>query len=430
MCMERDLNRRRFIGLTGAASIAAIAGCSGDDGESTPTATPEPTTEEPEPTTEEEETTTEEEVDYTNPTETENALIEPQTLKEWVDAGLVNSDDVYADPRVAVIRSDAGGYDSGHVPGAVPLSVGDASGGAVLKATRVDGLGEAKALVPTGETVDTLLQNAGVGPNTTIVISGPGEGSGMYYATRLYWTLRFWGFPRERLKLINGGTAAYGEEYELSFENVETPETGYNLEAFDEPNYGVRKGFNEMLQLVDDGTAEVIDQRGSFESKIAGSHVESAANYVEGDSFGVPAKWKSADAIKEHVFGYDGVEDGDDIVTMCHSGFKGTIAFFALDGIVGYDNADGEPGASLFDGSWKFMWKQYNGEQDPAPSDVWRTDMHERTEGEITATGQVDIDPDLKAELTELATLEANQVKKAAIEYIVGSTSGDFGCSG
>jgi thiosulfate/3-mercaptopyruvate sulfurtransferase len=143
---------------------------------------------------------------------------------------------------------------------------------------------------------------------------------------------------------------------------------------------------------------------------------------VEGDSFKKPANWKSADAIKEHVFGYDGVEDGDEIVTMCHSGFKGTLAFFALDGIVGYDNA------ALFDGSWKFMWKQYNGEQDPTPNDAWRADMHDRTEGEITATGQVSIDPDLNEQLTELATLDANQVKKDAIEYIVGDTSGDFGC--
>jgi 3-mercaptopyruvate sulfurtransferase SseA len=425
--MERDLNRRRFIKLTGVGGMAAIAGCAGDDGEPATTEAPEETT--AEPTTEEpEETTTEEEVDYTNPTETENALIEPQTLKEWVDAGLVNSDDVYADPRVAVIRADAGGYESGHVPGAVPLSAGDASGGAVLKATRVDGLGKAKALVPTGETVDTVIQNAGVGPNTTIVISGPGEGGSMYYGTRLYWTLRFWGFPRERLKLLNGGTAAYGEEYDLSFEAVETPETGYNLTAFDEPNYKLRKGLNEMIQLVDDGSAKVIDQRGSGDAKIAGSHVESAANYVEGDSFKKPAQWKSADAIKEHVFSYDGVEEGDDIVTMCHSGFKGTIAFFALDGIVGYDNADGEPGAALFDGSWKFMWKQYNGEQDPVPNDAWRTDLKDRTEGEITATDLVTIDPDLNEQLTELATLDANQVKKDAIEYIVGSTSGDFGC--
>jgi thiosulfate/3-mercaptopyruvate sulfurtransferase len=331
---------------------------------------------------------------------------------------------VYADPRVAVIRADAGGYSSGHVPGAVPLSAGDASGGAVLKATRVDGLGEAKALVPTGETVDQVIQNAGVGPNTTIVISGPGEGGGMYYATRLYWTLRFWGFPRERLKLIQGGTKAYADEFGLVFEDVQTPETGYTVEGFEEPNYGVRKGLNEMLQLVDDGSAKVIDQRtgGSFDAKIAGSHVESAANYVEGDSFKKPANWKSADAIKEHVFGYDGVEDGDEIVTMCHSGFKGTLAFFALDGIVGYDNA------ALFDGSWKFMWKQYNGEQDPTPNDAWRADMHDRTEGEITATGQVSIDPDLNEQLTELATLDANQVKKDAIEYIVGDTSGDFGC--
>lgn len=400
--------------------MAAIAGCSGEEGESTPTATPEPTT--AEPTTEEEEpTTTEEEIDYTDPTATENALIEPQTLNEWVEAGLVNSDDVYADPRVAVIRVDASKYSSGHVPGAVPLAAGDASGAATLTTTRLDGLAETAKLVPKGETIDQIIQEAGVGPNTTIVLSGDNP----MYSARAYWALRFWGFPRERLKLIQGGSSAYDDEFGLAFDDVQTPETGYTVEGFEEPNYGVRKGMNEMLQLVDEGTASVVDQRGEGdgegEAKIAGSTIDTAGSYLEG-SFTGPNPWKTADEITSHVFGYEGVEDGDEIVTMCHSGFKGTVAFFALDGIAGYDNV------ALYDGSWKFSWKQYNDNQDPAPSDVWRTDMHDRTEGEITGSDQLDIDPDLKTELTELATLDANQVKKDAIEYIVGDTSGDFGC--
>mgnify|MGYP000170272123 CR=1 FL=1 len=422
--MERDLNRRRFIKLTGAAGMAAVAGCSGETEESTPTPTPEP---EPEPTTtEEEETTTEEEVDYTEPTATDSALIEPQTLNEWVQAGLVNTDDPYEDPRVSVIRVDAGEYDSGHVPGAVPLSAGDAKGAATLKTTRVEGLAQTKGLVPKGETVDKIIQNAGVGPNTTIVLSGDNP----MYAARAYWALRFWGFPRERLKLINGGSSAYDEEFGLSFEEVTTPDTGYTVKGFEEPNYNVRMGLNELLQLVDDvnagdSSANVLDQRGEGdgegEAKIANSTIDNAGAYLEG-SFTGPNPWKSASAIEDHVFGYDGIGEGEKIVTMCHSGFKGTVAFFALDGIAGYDNV------ALYDGSWKFSWKQYNGAQDPSPSDVWRTDMHGRTEGEISANGQLEIDSDLKSELTELATLDANQVKKDAVEYIVGDTSGDFGC--
>lgn len=405
--------------------MAAVAGCAGEDGEPATTAEPEPTT--AEPTTEEEEpTTTEEEIDYTNPTETENALIEPQTLKQWVDAGLVNSDDVYADPRVSVIRVDASKYSSGHVPGAVPLESGEASGAATLKATRVEGLAETQNLVPRGETVDQIIQNAGVGPNTTIVLSGDNP----MYAARAYWALRFWGFPRERLKLLQGGSSAYDDEFGLVFEDVQTPETGYTVKGFEEPNYDVRQGLNELIQLVDavnagESSANVVDQRGEGdgdgEAKIATSTIDTAGSYLEG-SFTGPNPWKSAEDIKNHVFGYEGVQEGEEIVTMCHSGFKGTVAFFALDGIVGYDNV------SLYDGSWSYSWSQYNGEQDPQPNDAWRTDINDRTEGEITGTGNLSIDPDRNEQLTELATLDANQVKKAAVEYIVGDTSGSFGC--
>lgn len=404
--------------------MAAVAGCAGDEGEPATTEEPEPTTEE---TTEEpEETTTEEEIDYTEPTETENALIEPQTLNEWVEAGLVNSDDVYADPRVSVIRVDAGEYSSGHVPGAVPLEAGDDSGSDTLSMTRVEGLGETKNLVPDGETVDQIIQTAGVGPNTTIVLSGDNP----MYAARAYWVLRFWGFPRERLKVLDGGSSAYDDEFGLVFEDVETPETGYNLEGFEEPNYGLRKGLNEVIQDVDDPeagdrTTTIVDQRdegdGEGEAKIAGSVIDSAGSYLDG-SFTGPNPWKSASDIEDHVFGYDGVEDGDEIVTMCHSGFKGAVAFFALDGIAKYDHV------TLYDGSWSYSWSQYNGEQDPQPNDVWRTDMEDRTEGEITGTDELSIDSDLNDELTELDSLEANQIKKEAIEYIVGDASGDFGC--
>ncbi|AOW80524.1 rhodanese domain protein [Halodesulfurarchaeum formicicum] len=422
--MERNINRRRFLEISGAAGMAAIAGCAGD-GEDTPTDTPEPTTAEP---TTEEPTTEEPEADYTPPSEIENALVEPATLKEWVDAGLVNSDDVYADPRVSVIRVDAGNYDSGHVPGAVPLASNDAEGSATLATTRVEGLAQTQKLVPHGETVDQIIQNAGVGPNTTIVLSGDNP----MYSARAYWVLRFWGFPRERVKVLQGGSSAYDDEFGLVFEDVETPDSNYTVEAFEEPNYTRRKGLNELIQDVDainagEEAPSIIDQRGEGdgegEAKIAGSHIDQAGAYIDGDSFTAANPWKSASEIEEHVNGYEGVDAANgDIVTMCHSGFKGTIAFFALDGIVGNENV------ALYDGSWTFSWSQYNGEQDPTPNEAWRTDINERTVGEITDTSQLDIDPDLNADLTELATLEANQVKKDAIEYIVGDTSGGFGC--
>ncbi len=422
--MVDELDRRRFIKLTGVAGAASIAGCGGDGGDGGSTATQTPTQEPAQETETETETETEQSVDYTTPTETDSALIEPQTLHEWVQAGLVNTDDVYQEDRVSVLRVDASNYGDGHVPGALKLQCEEGAGPAALKATRLEGLAKTSALVPPGSVIDGIIKNGGIGPNTTIVLSGDNP----MYNSRAYWVLRYWGFPRKRVKVLNGGPTAYDEEFGLSFETPSAPETGYNVGAFDTPNYELRKGLNEMIQLVDkmnagESDAAIIDQRGpGQDAKIAGSVLDPPTTYVQGDNFQAPEPWISADEVSNHVFGYDGVEEGNQIITMCHSGFKGTLAFFALDGILGYENA------ALYDGSWKFSWKQYNGEQDPVPNDAWRTDINGRTEGEITATG-LDIQPDLNEELTELAQLESNQVKKADIEYMGGDTSGGgFGC--
>ncbi len=402
--------------------MAAIAGCAGDDGEPTATETPEPTSE---PTTEEpEETTTEEEVDYTAPTETESALIEPETLYQWQEAGLVNTDDTADDDRVVIMRVDTDGYGAGHVPGAVKWSTADGEGPSVLTETREEGLApETPVLVPSGSVMDEIIQSAGVGQNTSIVLTGKAH----FRIARAYWTLRYWGFPCNRIKVLNGGTTAYGNEYDLQFEAPDHPTSGYTVKAFGTPNYELRKGLNQMIQLVDeknDGGSETefLDLRGDATPRPAGSTVDPPASYLQADSFTADAPWISASEVEEHVWGLDGVEEGEEIVTFCGSGYRAAMGFFALDGILGYDNV------ALYDGSVSKQWTHYDANNDPVPNDAWRVDINDRTEGD-TGESTLTIDSDLNAELTELAQLESNQVKKADIEYMGGDTSGGgFGC--
>ncbi|MGM0371339.1 MAG: hypothetical protein ACQEQJ_02400 [Halobacteriota archaeon] len=417
--MEQNINRRRFLKISGAAGMAAIAGCAGD-GEDTPTDTPEPTTAEP---TTEEPTTEAPAADYTPPTETESALIEPATLKEWVDAELINMSDTAADDRVVVLRVDTDGYDGGHVPGAVKWSTESGEGPAVLSETRLEGLAETESMVPVGSTIDEVIQSAGVGQNTTVVLSGKNP----MYNARAYWTLRYWGFPRERVKVLDGGPTAYGEEFTLEYETPDHPTSGYTVKAFGEPNYDLRKGLNQMIQLVDEkndggSDSEFLDLRGEATPRPTGSVASPPATYVQADSFTADAPWTSASEIENHIFGLDGVEDGEEIVTYCGSGYRAAIGFFALDGILGYDNV------SLYDGSVSKQWQHYDANNDPVPNDAWRVDINERTEGD-TGDSSLTIDSDLNDQLTELATLDANQVKKADIEYMGGDTSGGgFGC--
>jgi len=278
-------------------------------------------------------------------------------------------------------------------------------------------------LVPSGSVIDEIIQSAGVGQNTTIVLTGTAH----FRIARAYWTLRYWGFPRNRVKVLNGGTTAYKNEYNLAFEAPSTPTSAYTVKAFETPNYELRKGLNQMIQLVDEkndggSDTEFLDLRGDATPRPTGSTADPPSSYLQADSFKADAPWIDADAVAEHVWGLEGVEEGEEIVTFCGSGYRAAMGFFALDGILGYDNV------SMYDGSVSKQWAHYDANNEPVPNDAWRVDKKDRTEGETGKSG-LTIDQDLNAELTELAQLESNQVKKADIEYMGGDTSGGgFGC--
>ncbi|MFC7210098.1 selenite/tellurite reduction operon rhodanese-like protein ExtH [Natronoarchaeum sp. GCM10025321] len=430
--MDRKLDRRRFVQITGAAGLGALAGCLGDD---------EPAAEngdengmengdESENGPEEEET----EEDIPDPTATDNALIEPATLKEWQDVGLVNLGQLDVRERVVVLRVwDTETYDDGHVPGALKWGPNE------FHAARVEGLGEVAPMVPNGAQMDAVLQRSGVCPKTTIVLSGPSS----LRTARAYWTLRYWGFPRERVKVLNGGYAGYGEEYELETGGEpDAPSATFSVQANSELNNDDRLGIAQMIQRVDlkhEGERDdvFLDNRPDPGATISTATVDDPGNYNEGDSYSTKfaegGDWKDADAIESHVFGLEGVEDGDTIVTYCGSGYRASMGYFALDGILGYDDV------VVYDGSFSRQWAQYDGNntEGNVPPEKWRVDVNDRTDGD---TGDSDLEI-VVDEIPELASAGANQIEAADAAYMAGDEmetddggdggdgGGDWGCS-
>ncbi|HKL49430.1 MAG TPA: hypothetical protein VJ882_07235, partial [Desulfuromonadales bacterium] len=136
-----------------------------------------------------------------------NVLIEPATLKGWMDEGLVNNDDSF-NQRVVVI--DYGPYDvpvsddtTPRIKGACKVAKG------ALIAPRKDGLATHTPLVATGDQMDAVIQNFGIEEDTVIVITS----NKPYYATRAYWTFRYWGFPKEQIKVVNGFNDNFAAQY-------------------------------------------------------------------------------------------------------------------------------------------------------------------------------------------------------------------------
>jgi 3-mercaptopyruvate sulfurtransferase SseA len=74
-------------------------------------------------------------------------------------------------------------------------------------------------MVIDGTRMNTLVRKYGIDGKTTVVFTGgTGTGSAGNYlnVTRAYWTFRYWGFPKERLKLLDGINTAWQVAYGLS----------------------------------------------------------------------------------------------------------------------------------------------------------------------------------------------------------------------
>ena len=132
--------------------------------------------------------------------------------------------------------------------------------------TRSEGVIYAVNMVLDGPTIDALIQRTGINKNTTVIFTGPGTSKNDYMSVgRLYFNFRYWGFPKERLKVLNGLNGAYKA----------TIRAGYNVPAITASTYSVRNNpsfrddlrvsLQEMLDYADGKVSNVvvIDGRGS-----------------------------------------------------------------------------------------------------------------------------------------------------------------------
>jgi 3-mercaptopyruvate sulfurtransferase SseA len=149
---------------------------------------------------------------YANPvttTSTASALIDAATLGKWADEGKLNAPLGTVDRVVVVSVATLGNFTSTtkkHIPDAVLLD-----SGADLYLTREEGLGPNGSMMLGGPQMDALVKKLGIDGSTTVVLTLPrgSSDSEHYQQSVAYWTFRYWGFTRERVKILNGGDDAW-----------------------------------------------------------------------------------------------------------------------------------------------------------------------------------------------------------------------------
>lgn len=300
-----------------------------------------------------------------------NVLIEPETLKSWIDAGKVNAANSF-DGKVVIL--DYGSGDAVlRIPGAQKVAPAE------LYATRLEGIAETGSMVPTGAMMDTVIQRLGIDANTTIVFTS--TGANQYYSTRAYFVFRYWGFPKERLKVLNGGNegwdaavaaGVWGPQYARTVvAPTPTPST-YSVRNLGTLRDDLRMSIGEMITQVvpaiQAGTMYHLDALGAAHAEGTGSTtdlIDSTTKYVvlEGRIAGSGAlgqatlldaadnyRFKDAATIRTlfETAGWTGLPT----TVACRAGMSCNVLFFALDAILGAP-------VYTYDGSWG-QWGLYS----------------------------------------------------------------------
>ena len=224
---------------------------------------------------------------------TAQTLIEPAAVKSWVDNGgiipetgqrvvildcvpnppgalpysdtdswfagdktkiLANMDKMYGGKLSPQYKSFNGMGDSlfGHIPGAIP----NVSHEGFEVTPRDDGPILAEHEVGTGDLVDQLLRKYGITKNDVIVLTTSRYDYPGFCASRLWWTLRYWGFPRNQILVLNGGNKAYAMAGNPLQKGVTLPPiTPSTLSVTDLPQkfFNERISLGELIALVDSG---------------------------------------------------------------------------------------------------------------------------------------------------------------------------------
>ena len=306
-----------------------------------------------------------------------NVLIEPATLKSWMDQGLVNSQSSFAQ-KVVILDYASATDTTPRIRGAHRVPQGD------LQLKRFEGVGDASPMVATGAQMDAVIQRLGIDDNTIIVITGSG-----FFPTRAYWTFRYWGFPKECLKVLNGYNSAFATAYPdlMTTEAPTVTPSTYSVRNLTGLNDDLRASVGEMIEIVKtlptSTTNVVIDARGSSNynglASTPGQIVSGTVVVFDGHPVGgqflsqaelfASGKFKTAAEIKA-LFEAKGWVPGKKVTVYCTTGYSATPLFFALDAIL-------DTPVQLFDGSWSQLGKYSNyaaaGGQLPASS-PWAID--------------------------------------------------------
>src|SRR5436309_2363789 len=264
--------------------------------------------------------------EYTHP----EALVDTEWLAEHLDDGAI---------RVVEVDEDTTASEKGHIRNAIGWNWFDD----LHAKPRRDYVDQ--------KDLSELLQRAGVGSDTTVVLYG---GNNNWFAAYAYWLLRYLGL--DNVKLLNGGRKKWElESRELVTEVPSLKATTFQITG--QVRDDLRAMRDEVLQKV--GKVQFVDVRSPEEYRgellapahlpqeqaQVGGHIPGAANVPWSRAANEDGTFKSADQLKK-LYEDAGITPGKEVIAYCRIGERSAHTWFVLHELLGYKNVEN------YDGSW------------------------------------------------------------------------------
>jgi len=244
----------------------------------------------------------------------------------WLEKNLKNADILILDASPSQI------YAAKHIPGAISYDIFNY------------GVQE----MPVAE-VEKRYQSWGISAGKKIVTYDQG---GTFLATRLLFSLYYYGFPAEDLLVLDGGLSRW-QELGLPVTKDITPVRKKGTFTITKLNEDAKTGLPEFLTASGDTHNNVLLEALDPDWHFGGmpffsrvGHIPNAIMLPGADFYNPDKTFKSAEEIR-NMLTYLGIRPEQQIYTHCGGGIAASLPFFALKFLLGYPNVKLYQGSQL-----------------------------------------------------------------------------------
>ncbi len=253
---------------------------------------------------------------------------------EWLEKNLNNPD-----VRIIEVSVNPGLYERGHIPGATNLN------------WHTDLVDTVKRDIVSKEQFQTLLRQAGVSENSTIILYGD---TNNWFTAWGAWIFDI--YQVNNVKLLDGGRAKWEAEKRQLTPLASRVASG-NI-TLKEPNLALRARLTDVLNVAenqkdyglvdirsaDEFQGKIFAPAGFNELAVRAGHIPNAVNVPWGQAVAADGTFKSKEELQK-LYAAVGIDGSKPIIVYCRIGERSSHTWFALKKILGYDVRN-------YDGSW------------------------------------------------------------------------------